>query len=69
MFGAADAIDGIVRRIRREWPTSQTPKVVATGGLAELIAPLCEEVDVVEPFLTLLGLHIAHTLLAGARRR
>jgi type III pantothenate kinase len=69
MLGAADAIDGLVRRIKREWPTSETPRVVATGGLAELIAPLCEEVDVVEPFLTLLGLHLAHTLLAAARRR
>ena len=69
MLGAADAIDGLVRRIKREWPTAEVPKVVATGGLAELVAPLCEEVDVVEPFLTLLGLHMAHALLAGVRRR
>jgi type III pantothenate kinase len=69
MLGAADAIDGLVRRIKREWPSGDVPKVVATGGLAELVAPLCEEVDVVEPFLTLLGLQLAHTLLAGVPRR
>ena len=35
---AADAVDGIVRRIQREWPTGRTPGVVATGGLAQTIA-------------------------------
>ena len=34
MLGAADSIDGLVRRIRKEWPTSSVPLVVATGGLA-----------------------------------
>jgi len=63
MFGAADAIDGIVRRIKREWPTTQLPLVIATGGLAELVAPLCAEVNGVEPYLTLQGLRIAHQLL------
>ncbi len=64
MLGAADAIDGLVRRIRREWPTPRTPRVVATGGLAEVIAPLCTELDSVDPFLTLHGLQLAHELLA-----
>jgi type III pantothenate kinase len=66
MFGAADAIDGIVRRIKREWPTAQVPLVIATGGLAELVAPLCAEVNGVEPYLTLAGLRIAHRLLTAA---
>lgn len=65
MFGAAAAIDGIVRRIKAEWPTPAEPRVVATGGLAELFAPLCEEIDAVEPYLTLQGLRIAYGLLAG----
>jgi type III pantothenate kinase len=58
-FGAVDAIDGMVRRIRQEW---QKPDayVVATGGLAPLIGPQCETVDHIEPFLTLHGLVIAH---------
>ena len=63
MFGSADAIDGIVRRIKAEWPSTGVPTVIATGGLAELVAPLCEEVDLVEPYLTLEGLRLAHELL------
>lgn len=65
VFGAADAVDGIVRRIRKEWPTSRTPLVIATGGLAQMIAPLCETIDRVEPFLTLEGLRLAFDLLAA----
>lgn len=64
IYGAADAVDGIVRRIRGEWPTPRTPLVIATGGLAEVIAPLCREVERVEPTLTLVGLRMAHELLA-----
>lgn len=63
VFGAADAVDGIVRRIRREWPTPREPLVVATGGLAPMIVPLCETIDRVEPYLTLEGLRLAWGLL------
>lgn len=63
LFGAADAIDGLVRRIKAEWPTPRVPRVVATGGLAPLVVPLCEEIAQVEPFLTLYGLKIAFAIL------
>ncbi len=66
MLGAADSIDGLVRRIKAEWPTARVPRVVATGGLAEVVVPLCQEVDVLEPFLTLYGLQMAHALLGGS---
>jgi type III pantothenate kinase len=65
VFGAAESIDGIVRRIKREWPRPEPPLVVATGGLAETLAPLCTELDRVEPYLTLQGLQLAHELLRG----
>jgi len=68
MLGTAEAVDGLVRRIKREWPTSAVPRVVATGGLAESIAPLCAEVQMVEPFLTLYGLRMAYELLTGTCR-
>jgi type III pantothenate kinase len=64
VFGAADAIDGMVRRIKREWPGGAVPWVVATGGLAEVIQPYCESFDLVAPNLTLEGLRIAYALLA-----
>lgn len=63
LLGTADAVDGIVRRIQREWPTPGAPKVVATGGLAGAIVPLCSTIELVDPDLTLHGLRIAATHL------
>jgi type III pantothenate kinase len=63
LFGTADAVDGIVRRIKAEWPNARTPHVIATGGLADLVAPLAREIESVHPDLTLTGLRIAATAL------
>jgi type III pantothenate kinase len=70
VFGAADAVDGMVRRIKAEWPTKDVPKVVATGGLAALVAKYSTEIEEVHPDLTLQGLRIAAEWLArqGPRR-
>jgi type III pantothenate kinase len=65
MFGQAEAIDGIVRRIKKEWPGRETPLVVATGGLAHTFQPLCSEFDRVEPHLTLIGLEMAYAHLTS----
>jgi type III pantothenate kinase len=59
MWGTADAVDGLVRRIKAEWPSKTGPITVATGGLASLVAPLCKEIESVHPDLTLVGLRIA----------
>jgi type III pantothenate kinase len=59
LLGAADAVDGLVRRIKAEWPGRKTPLVVATGGLADLVAPLTKEIASVHPDLTLTGLRLA----------
>ncbi|HKG94799.1 MAG TPA: type III pantothenate kinase [Gemmatimonadaceae bacterium] len=65
LYGAAESIDGIVRRIKAEWPRpGVAPLVIATGGLAETLKAHCRELDRVEPFLTLHGLRIAHGILA-----
>ncbi len=63
LWGAADAVDGLVRRIKAEWPSKTRPVVVGTGGLAGLVAPLCREIESVHPDLTLVGLRIAATAL------
>lgn len=69
VLGAAESIDGLVRRIKGEWPRRRTPLVIATGGLARQFAALCSELEVVEPDLTLVGLAIAHELLASPQAR
>src|SRR2546425_12922184 len=40
LLGAAEAVDGLVRRIKAEWPNGGTPYVIATGGVARPVAPL-----------------------------
>jgi type III pantothenate kinase len=59
LFGTADAIDGMVRRIRAEWPGGGQPRVVATGGLSPVIAPLTSSIATVDLDLTLHGLRLA----------
>jgi type III pantothenate kinase len=59
LFGCADSVDGMVRRIRAEWPGGATPRVIATGGLATLIAPLSTSIEQVDRDLTLRGLMLA----------
>jgi type III pantothenate kinase len=63
VFGSAEAIDGLVRRIKAAWPRRQVPTVIATGGLANTFRTLCAEFDRVEPDLTLIGTAMAYDLL------
>ncbi|WP_373233007.1 type III pantothenate kinase [Cohnella sp.] len=58
IYGYAGQVDGIVRRIGKEFNVQ--PKVIATGGLAELIAGESETIDKVDPLLTLEGLRIVY---------
>lgn len=58
IIGFVGQVDEIVRRMRVEMGTES--KVVATGGLANLIAPESQTIDIVEPFITLEGLRIIY---------
>ncbi|MEO6331886.1 MAG: type III pantothenate kinase, partial [Gemmatimonadaceae bacterium] len=74
VYGSAESIDGLVRRIKAEWPRQGDPVVVATGGLCEVFARHCKEFDQVDPFFTLKGVQIAFDLLSrgttkGSRRK
>lgn len=57
-FGFAGLVDGISRRILAELGEPAT--VIATGGIATRIAPLCESIDEVDSYLTLTGLRLIH---------
>ena len=55
-FGFAGQVDGIVERMQEE--LGGGAKVIATGGLAELIAPHSKTIEQVDPLLTLDGLRL-----------
>lgn len=57
-FGYVGLVEGIVSRMKRE--LNEQPKVIATGGLAAPIAEATEAIDLVEPYLTLEGLHLLY---------
>ena len=56
IFGNAALVDGMVARIKKEMASS--PVVIATGGLANLIARVSKTIEQVENSLTLEGLKI-----------
>ena len=58
LYGYVGQVEGIVNRIKAQ--SNLEPTVIATGGLATLIANESTVIDVVEPFLTLKGLQLIY---------
>lgn len=57
-YGFIGQVEGIVSRMKEQ--CQKDPIVVATGGLATLLANETEMIDIVDTFLTLKGLHIIY---------
>jgi len=61
LYGYGSLVDGMTQKIRQEMGSSTDElKVIATGGMAHLIAPYAHSIDEIEPMLTLEGLHFLH---------
>ena len=60
IYGYAGLVDGIVERMKKE--LSMEAKVVATGGLAELVSPETKTIQEIKPHLTLEGLRLLYEI-------
>lgn len=58
VYGYVGQVEGIVQRMRQQ--SKEDALVVATGGLANMIAKESNVIDVVDPFLTLKGLYLIY---------
>lgn len=56
LFGYVSMVEGMVERFRKELGPQM--KVIATGGLAEIVAQETEVIQIIAPWLTLEGLRI-----------
>lgn len=60
MYGFVGQVEGIIHRMKAE--IGGYPKVIATGGLASVIASETDTIDVIDEFLTLDGLRIIYEI-------
>jgi type III pantothenate kinase len=58
MYGYVGLVEGLVARLKSE--IGGSPKVIATGGLAEPLAQLTDVIDLVDQRVTLTGLRLIH---------
>ena len=63
MLGYVGLIEGLVRRIKKE--LGPGTRVVATGGMADILAPETDVIETVDQMLTLEGLRLIYNLNQG----
>ncbi len=63
IFGYAGLVDALVARIEQE--ISRSSKVIATGGLAPILAPVSRTIQEIRPSLTLEGLELLYRRKTG----
>ena len=57
-FGYVEMVDGLVRRIKGDLPEGSETRVIATGGLADVLSEATTSIQFVSPDLTLIGLRL-----------
>jgi type III pantothenate kinase len=63
LFGYVGLVESMVKRFRKE--LGEDMKVVATGGLAPVIAQETDVMEIVDPWLTLKGLRLLWEMNQG----
>ena len=59
LYGYGGLVEGLVKEIKKQF-SPDNPKVIATGGMAELIAPYAPSLEKIDPMLTLKGLQLLY---------
>jgi type III pantothenate kinase len=70
IYGHVGLVQGLIARLRKEIPgvtDEASVKVIAHGGLAQLMAPIIPEIQYVNQYLPLEGLRLAYAVLKGQR--
>jgi type III pantothenate kinase len=65
-YGYASLVDGVLERMLEE--VGKKPRVIATGGLAPLIATGSRFIEKVDDTLTLEGLRLVHARVSGSKQ-
>jgi type III pantothenate kinase len=69
IFGHVGLVEGLVARLRAELPGGEQAKVIAHGGLADVMARVTPSINVVDLNLILAGLRVAYQRLRGEGQR
>ena len=59
LYGYGGLVEGLLQRLKEQF-APQRPLVLATGGMAQLIAPFAPSLEIIEPHLTLQGLRLIY---------
>lgn len=59
LYGYGGLVEGLLQRLKEQF-APQKPMVLATGGMAQLIAPYAPSLEKIEPNLTLEGLRLIY---------
>jgi type III pantothenate kinase len=68
IYGHVGLVQGLISRLRKEIPDvndESSVKIIAHGGLAQLMAPIIPEIQYVNQYLPLEGLRLAYVKLKG----
>lgn len=68
VYGHVGLVEGLVARLRGDMPQGERARVIAHGGLSELMARVTPSIDVVDTNLILAGLRIAYERLTHGSR-
>ena len=67
VYGHVGLVEGLVARLRAELPGGDRARVIAHGGLADLMARVTPSIDLVDPHLVLQGLRLTYERLQRQR--